>query len=101
MSYSIYYTIRKNYKCQYPIDTLFFGTQVVYDYQLVPFTPIFDSYDECLAFIKDKKILDCHIRREIETGGGIMVKDYKTWFNVKHVRRFVNDKEKTFNGRFE
>lgn len=79
MSYDIYYSIRQNFKSSYYADTLFFGKQKFYDYKRVV-EEIFDTYEEAVNYINSHSLHDCHIRRTIATGGGLMIRDYKWRF---------------------
>lgn len=82
MSYHIYYTIRANEKTHYTIESLFFGEHEVYDFKRVIFTEVYDTYEDALKEIYEKKLINVHIRKTISTSGDIIIKDYRTAYNV-------------------
>ena len=80
MSYDIYFSIRGNVKTRHKVSTLFFGEQWVYDFPKVFDTDIFESYTDCLSFIKEHKLIDVHIRKHVSTSGCCYYKDYVRLF---------------------
>ena len=76
MSYDIYYTIRKNVKTKHEIETLFFGKKIVFDYEKIEGTEIFNKWEDAVNYVYKHHLQNCHIRRHISTSGYYDHTDY-------------------------